>query len=271
MSFIVSKIAWFFLQPSNAIVLAMLFSVLAARRRWRGGRSLLLMTTATLAIITILPVGQWLLLPLETRLSSPKVLPKAIDGAIVLGGGFDGRVAKLPDRVELSGAGDRVTALIALGKRYPDAKLVYSGGSGALLGNRVPGASLAKAFYQQQGFDPKNVLFENTSKNTWENALNSRDLVRPSPDETWLLVTSASHMPRAIGVFRQLDWDVVPFPVDYRVPKVEEEGPLSDIDFRLNAAARLVELDLAAKEWIGLFAYWLMGRTTSLVPTPTSQ
>lgn len=271
MSFTVSKIAWFFLQPSNAIVLAMLLSVLAAGRRWRGGKALLLTTTATLAFITILPVGQWLLLPLETRLSSPKVLPKAIDGAIVLGGGFDGRVAKLPDRVELSGAGDRVTALIALGRRYPDAKLVYSGGSGALLGNRIAGADLARAFYQQQGFDPKNILFEDTSRNTWENALYSRNLVRPSPDETWLLVTSASHMPRAIGVFRQLDWNVVPFPVDYHVPKVKGEGQTPNFDLRPNASARLVELDLAAKEWIGLFAYWLMGRTTSLVPTPTSQ
>lgn len=266
MSFTISKVAWLILQPSNAIVLALLVSALLMSFRWKGGRPLFFSAIAALAIVTFLPVGQWLLLPLESRLSSPAALPKEIDGAIVLGGGFVARAAALPDRVELSSAADRVTTLIALGRRYPEAKLVYSGGVGHLLGNRTPGAEQAKAFYRQQGFDLKRIVFEGASRNTWENALYSRKLVQPSPGETWLLVTSASHMPRAVGVFRKLEWNVTPFPVDFHVVKSDGGQRAYRFDLSLDAASRLGELDLAAKEWIGLLAYWLMGRTTALTP-----
>jgi uncharacterized SAM-binding protein YcdF (DUF218 family) len=265
MSFTISKILWLFLQPSNALLLFLLLSALLAAAGWRGGRPLMAAATGALSFVSLLPVGQWLLLPLESRLSSPVELPKEIDGAIVLGGGFDGRTAALPNRVELSSAADRVTALIALGRRYPDAKLVYSGGVGALLGERTPGAEQAKAFYQQQGFDLKRIVFEGKSRNTWENAVYSRDLVKPAPDETWLLVTSASHMPRAVGVFRKLDWNVTPYPVDFHVVNAGDQLAYA-FDPTVDVAARLGELDLAAKEWVGLLAYWLMGRTAALSP-----
>lgn len=268
MFFTVSKIALTILRPSNAAVLASLFAMLAAMLQWKGGHAFLLITTTTLAMIAILPVGQWLLLFLEYRLPSPTTLPKGIDGAIVLGGGFNCRASKLPDYVELGDAGNRAATLIRLGRHYPAAILVYSGGSGTLLGSPMHEADQARAFFQQQGFDPKDILFEEASRNTWENALNTVKLVRPSPNQTWLLVTSASHMPRAVGVFRKLGWPVVPFPVDFKVPKAIERGGIVGLDWRFNASARLSELDRAVKEWIGLLAYWLSGKTASLLPAP---
>ena len=266
MSYLTSKIAWLLLQPSNALLLILLVGTLLSVSSRHRGRSMMSIVAFCLAFVTILPVGQWLLLPLESWLSSSIELPEEIDGAIVLGGGFDSRIASLPERVELSSAADRVTALITLGRRYPRAKLVYSGGVGPLLGERTPDADQAKTFYRQQGFDPERIVFEGKSRNTWENALYSRDLVNPAPDETWLLVTSASHMPRAIGVFRKLDWNVTPHPVDFHVMKDAADRTAYSFDLTFDVAARLGELDLAAKEWVGLLAYWLMGRTNGLTP-----
>lgn len=270
MSFTVSKVVWLFLQPSNAIVLALLLFTLASCFRLRGGKVLVVATVIVLGVVSFLPVGQWFLLPLENRFSSDADLPSRVDGVIVLGSGFNGRTAQLPDRVELSDAADRVTTLISLGRRYPEAKLVYSDGIGKLFGDRLPGAEQAKAFYRQQGFDLGRIIFEDRSRNTWENALYSSELVEPSPEETWLLVTSARHIPRAIGVFRKLDWHVVPFPVDYRAAKPGAETQVPRFDLP-NVAARLRELDLAAKEWVGLLAYWLAGRTPALLPPLTHQ
>ena len=73
-------------------------------------------------------------------------------------------------------------------------------------------------------------------------------------------------MPRAVSVFQKLDWDVVPFPVDFKVPRANHRNQVAGFDWRLNAGARLTELDLAAKEWIGLLVYWVVGRTESLLP-----
>ena len=130
--------------------------------------------TCLIAIATLLPFGQWLLYPLESRLPGPTALPATIDGAIVLGSGFNSRITNLPEHIELTDAGDRVTTLIRIGRRYPTAVLVYSGGSGCLLGKSAVEATQARAFYRQLGFNPEKIIFEDTSRNTWENARNSK-------------------------------------------------------------------------------------------------
>ncbi len=268
MSFTASKVLFIIFRPSNAIVLATITAILLAILQWKYGKTFLLITTTIFVMSTTLPIGQLLLLPLEYRLPPPETMPKNIDGVIVLGGGFNSLSTRLPDYVELGDAGDRVTALIRLGRHYPEATLVYSGGSGALLGNPSQAADQARTFYRQQGFDPDNILFEEASRNTWENALYSLELVKPIRDQMWLLVTSASHMPRAVGVFRKLDWSVLPFPVDYKVPRTVGTIGVIGLDWRFNASARLAELDSAAKEWIGLLVYWLTGKTMSILPEP---
>ncbi len=96
----------------------------------------------------------------------------------------------------------------------------------------------------------------------------TRDLVRPGPDERWLLVTSAYHMPRSIGIFRQAGWPVIAYPVDYRTSgSVDLWSTLGEL-IQPSVADRLVEFDVAVKTWVGLLAYWLMGRTSALLPAP---
>jgi uncharacterized SAM-binding protein YcdF (DUF218 family) len=86
----------------------------------------------------------------------------------------------------------------------------------------------------------------------------------PQPGQRWLLVTSASHMPRAVGVFRQIGWPVIAYPVDYRTAGGASIGTLP------NVSRRWLEFDDAIRAWIGLIAYWLAGRIASPFPGPAA-
>jgi uncharacterized SAM-binding protein YcdF (DUF218 family) len=266
--FVLSKLAWALVQPSNLLLLLLILAsagLLLGHRRF--GTWLLCGVTATLLAVTVLPIGTWLLLPIENRFAPP-ALPERIDGVVVLGGAVEEQISALRGQIALNEAAERVTALVELARRYPDARLVVSGGTGSLVEGPGHPARALEAFYREQGLDLARIVFEERSRNTRENAIFTRQLVRPGPDERWLLVTSAYHMPRSIGVFRAAGWPVIAYPVDYR-----SAGP---IDLRAvlgrlaepDVAEPLIELDLAVKSWVGLAAYRLMGRTSALFPAP---
>jgi uncharacterized SAM-binding protein YcdF (DUF218 family) len=118
--------------------------------------------------------------------------------------------------------------------------------------------------FDSLGLPPGRVLFESASRTTFENAILSRDLVAPSPGQTWLLVTSASHMPRSVGVFRRAGWPVMPWPVGYKTMRA------GAAPFALTLGVRIENLDWAFHEWIGLVAYRLMDRTDSWFPAPAA-
>ena len=104
---------------------------------------------------------------------------------------------------------------------------------------------------------------ERRSRNTQENAEFSKALVNPKDGERWLLVTSAYHMPRSVGLFRKAGFAVEPYPVDWRV------GGASDLlRFAPVAAEGLERTDIAMREWIGLTAYWASGRIDQWFPGP---
>ncbi len=268
MSFVLSKLLWLLIQPSNLLLLMILLAASLARR-WPGAtRRLLSLTLTGVVTITFLPVGQWLLMPIEQRFPEVRTPPPDVDGIIVLGGGVDAGPSIARSQLALNAGAERLTASAWLAKRYPDAKLVYSGGSGRLVGLPFDLAEGVRAFYVRQGLDPDRIMFEGTSRNTLENAVFSSDLVAPEPDETWLLVTSASHMPRSVGIFRKIGWNVVPFPVDYRHAATLGLKGYLNIIVQPDVGQRLVELDDGLRAWVGLIAYWLMGRTSALFPEP---
>jgi uncharacterized SAM-binding protein YcdF (DUF218 family) len=106
------------------------------------------------------------------------------------------------------------------------------------------------------------VTLEPRSRNTVENAVFSKAIAQPKPGERWLLVTSAQHMPRSVGAFRQAGFPVEAYPVAWR----------TDVHYRfglsLTIGSNLARLDLAANEWVGLLAYWLAGQSSALWPAP---
>lgn len=242
--------------PSNLLGMSLLVAVVL---RWRR---LLVPVVGVLALVVLLPVGLWLHQPLEDRFARPAALPERVDGIIVLGGAQEQQVATARGVLALSRNGERLIEGLALAQRHPGARLVFSGRSGVLGGGGGSEQVVNEIFLELARFPMERVLQEDRSRNTWENALYTRELVQPGADEVWLLVTSAAHMPRSIGIFRRLGWPVVPWPVDYQSAG-GWEWPSS-----LAAAARLDELDLATREWLGLLAYRLMGRTDALFPGP---
>lgn len=262
MFYYASKILWLLAQPSNLLVVVVgsaVCALLLDRRRltlW-----LLCPAAAALIAISLLPLGQWLLLPLENRFAALARLPDRIDGIIVLGGAVDLAVAEGRGVVAFGESAERNITMIELARRYPRAKVVFTGGLDEILGTEVSEADVIREFTRRHGLDGR-VIFEDRSRNTYENALFSKALVAPRPDERWLLVTSASHIPRSVGVFRRVGWPVIAYPVDYRTTgRVQLLAPP-------DAAKRWLEFDLAVKAWTGLLAYWLSDRSDSPFPGP---
>lgn len=263
MFFYVSKILWMLAQPSNLLLLLVVSGTLALLLGRRKLAAWLLCPTAgALALIGLLPVGDWLALPLENRFPALAEPPGRVDGIVVLGGAVDLEVADGRGLVAFREGAERITTMIALARRYPDARVVYTGGQSWVLNTENSEAGVVRTFARQQGLAPGRVVFEDRARNTYQNAMYAKPLAAPQPGDQWLLVTSAAHMPRSVGVFRQLGWPVIAYPVDHRTPG----------EIRLwagfDTAERLVEFDQAVKAWVGLLAYWLSGRTDALLPAP---
>jgi uncharacterized SAM-binding protein YcdF (DUF218 family) len=155
----------------------------------------------------------------------------------------------------------RYAAMVMLARRYPTARLVFSGGSGELLHPDAPEDRTARQLLAQLGLDPARVTFEHESRNTWENMVDSKRLVQPLPGERWILVTAAMHMPRSVGVARAVGWPVIAWATDYETPDA-----VSILHGRVGDGLDII--DAAVKEWIGLAAYRATGRTASLFPAP---
>jgi len=261
--FLLSKIFWIFAAPGNLLVLLLTVGTLRlAMTRRRGGFGFIAVATVGLLAMTVLPVGEWLLVPLENRFVAPPDLPPRIDGIIVLGGAVDEAVSGARGQIRLNRAADRLSSAARLAQRFPEARVVVAGGNRSLFAEEPAEATIMREFLVERGIDPAHITLEARSRNTDENARLAYEEAQPKPGESWLLVTSAAHMPRAVGCFRAAGWAVIPYPVDYRTAgrfTVVSELSLSD---------QLALVNGAAREWVALLVYRIMGRTNALFPAP---
>jgi uncharacterized SAM-binding protein YcdF (DUF218 family) len=264
MFFILSKVLGFFAIPSNLVIALGLFGVLLlATRLARIGRRLTIASLIALAVIGISPLGNALIIPLEQRFPPWDDTRGPPDGIVVLGGAITPDVSAARNDVALNEAAERVTAAVALARRYPDARMIYSGGTGALIFPEGSEAASAVRIFESLGIPHARIIAEEQSRNTVENAVFSMLLAMPQPGERWLLVTSGYHMPRAMGVFRQAGFPVEAYPVDWRT-----RGPQDVLRPFSTLSGGLERADTAAREWVGLLVYWLTGRTGALFPGP---
>ena len=251
--FILSKLTGLALQVETWLVIGLIAGRLA-HPRLAGlivGAAL-----AVLLLVGIFPIGEVLLRPLEAEFP-PRAAPARIDGIVVLGGVEDQRPTAAWGDPQLNAAAERLTAAAALAIAHPEARLVFSGGSGRLrdtvLGQpELP--SIAVDFFVALGVDPDRITWEDQSRNTAENAQFSYDVAAPAAGESWVLVTSAFHIGRALNSFEVTGWrEIIPHPVDYRT------GNFRD-GIGWNLAGNLAVLNIAIKEWVGRLAYRLTGR-----------
>lgn len=260
--FVASKLFWMLLRPNT---LALVLCVAGLALVWRGrrvGRWPLLLGLGWYAAVFVLPVAAVLTLPLESRFARPAAPPSDVTGIIVLGGAVEQDLTVAHGIPALNGAAERMTEAVALALRYPAARLVFTGGSAAVVPGGPTEADTARRLFTDLGLPASRLIFEDESRNTWENAVLTHRLLRPEPGQTWLLVTSASHMPRSVGCFRAAGWSVIPWPVNYttgRDPALWWGWPFP---------TRLNQAEGALREWIGLVVYRLTGRSDALFPAP---
>jgi uncharacterized SAM-binding protein YcdF (DUF218 family) len=190
--------------------------------RSRRYKSLALLSLC--AAPAVLPaVADALMWPIETRFQRASLdARRDIAGFIALGGGDE-----------------RIIEAARLARAHPRAKLVITGhGDGA------------ERLARLSGLPPERVLIEPAAQNTFENAQFTAALLTHDVAASWVLVTSASHMPRAVGCFR-------------RAAVVIEAWPVADVTNGWRD-----KLETAVHEWAGLLDYWLRGRTDALFPAP---
>jgi uncharacterized SAM-binding protein YcdF (DUF218 family) len=263
MFFALSKTLSLLVLPSNFLILLGIAGLLLLRTRWRRAGKRLTYTSLTLiALIGFLPFGTFALATLENRF--PRWQPTGTpDGIIVLGGAIDPDLSAERGEAVLGSSLERLTVVPDLARKYPNARIVYSGGNGGLLGGPSE-ADVAGPLFVSLGVPANRILLERTSRNTAENAAFSKSMLDPKPGERWLLVTSAAHMPRAIGCFRAVGFPVEAYPVDWHT-----SGRIADW-LLPNAviSSGLGRLDSTVREWIGLVAYRITGRTSALFPSP---
>jgi uncharacterized SAM-binding protein YcdF (DUF218 family) len=264
MFFILSKTLGILTVPSHVITLLAVAGVVLLWTRFaRAGRRLLFASLALVLVLGALPVGKALMLVLEQRFPPWVASGTPPHGIIVLGGAIEPERSAERGMVSLNGGAERVTEIAALARRFPAARIVFTGGSANLVFAGPPESAFMLDLLESFGIARARVQLEERSRNTAENARFTKALIDPKPGERWLLVTSAMHMPRAAGAFRKAGFAIEAYPVDWNTGGWLDLAkgpfwPLRGLDMT----------DFAMKEWVGLFAYWLAGYTAELLPGP---
>lgn len=244
-------------EPMNLYAVLLLAFALLAVLGWERGRSIgragCFLLAVALFALTLVPLGQWSMLPLENRYPNPD-LPAKVDGILVLTGDESPFLSEARGIPIAGNAGQRHMYLARLAKRYPKARLVVVGNTGAFHDSaKFSTQSIVKELHDGIGIPRDRVEFEAHSRTTHENAVMAKAFVKPQEGQTWLLLTSAFHMPRSVLCFEKEGWKVVPVPTDYfTYPKPQKPHSLQ-------LAHQIRLLSMAAHEYVGLISYWFAG------------
>ena len=256
MTFYLSKFLWFVFNPFNLLIIIIIIGYLFNLFNLKLlSKFFYFFAVFIFFISAVMPTGSYLNYLLEKNFHSKNYLPETIDGILILSGATNPYLTKEHNQINFHGSVERLTESVSLIKKYPNAKIIFSGGSGSLKYPSLDHASVAKNFFSNMGIDSSKIYYEKTSHNTYENILFSKRIARPKINEKWLLVTSAFHLNRSLGVSEKLEWIFIPYAVDFNKTK-KFSWKLS-----FNLLSNLLEFQQASHEWAGLLAYYLMGRS----------
>ena len=248
------------LEPGNLYLLLRTGAVVLLWTRWfQIGRLLALVTALIGIFVATVPAGRVFIANLENRFEPPRPMPERIDGIIYLSDNLKELFVKARKSMATNAGQPRIIELELLAKNYPDAQVVIS--QPEPFQGKADATHLFAEFLELHGFDPKRGTLESGSGNTYEQASSIRRLKNPHSQETWLLVTTASAMPRAIGGFRKAGWNVLAYPIDFVTTGEETLAPTLDMLSGWGLLRR------ASIEGVALVADRLMGRTDALVPS----
>lgn len=258
--YFLSKLLGFVISVDNILILSLLFGVIFINTYKVIARTLLTISIGGLLTLTLFPIGSLLIAPLEKRFPIPQQLPENIAGIIVLGGAESLRPSIVHQQLQFNEAAERVMSIPRLAQKYPNTTLIIASGVRTSIDKTIKGAYLIEQWLKPLLPPTVTVHIEDQSRNTWQNAKYSlKYRTSEHKDDPWLLVSSAAHMPRSVGVFRQLNWNIIPYPVDF------QSYPLTLYPHFSN---NISVLRRAYHEWVGLLAYYLNGYTNALYPKP---
>lgn len=254
--FVLSKLVGYLTQPLLWVFALLLLGLLLQKRKPQFARRLL--WGALLAMLCMGWMGppEWVINRLERQYAE---MPLDADlrgyvGVVVLGGATEsGALQQAHVQPQLNGAGERMTAPVAMLLRHPHLRIVFTGGEGALFGSGPSEADRAKVFFESVGLTAGKVEYESVSRNTFENAVLTAQLPGMDTKQRWLLVTSAFHMPRSMATFEKAGWNVTAYPVDFFTGT-----EATWTNYSLGGGAGRWEL--AVHELLGLVAYRIKGR-----------
>lgn len=252
MFFYLSKIITFLMDPLFVILLLLLVFIVRGTRRTRT-RLLFLIIFLGLYSFSTAFVANGLLRTLE-HLVQPSP-PMNRYAAVIVLSGMTGNQNSVHQRFDFSGAVDRILAGVQMVRTGKSDLLVISGGDGSLTQRNHPEADLLRAFAIDWGVQPGQILIDRSSRNTYQNAVNTRSLLETRKDDRLLLITSAFHIFRSKGCFKKVGLEVDVFPVDYR-------GEKEVADFRgyLPSSASLATTNRVIHEVVGIIVYGMTGR-----------
>jgi uncharacterized SAM-binding protein YcdF (DUF218 family) len=249
MFFSAAKLFAFLFMPSHVLMWLLLGVILCAFAGCRRiARNLALAAAFLFLVIAVVPVWTWPIRSLEDQYPRAS-WPAHVDGVVVLGRGLDTSLLRARGVPTLERAAPRLIGGFEVMRRYPGARLVFTGGD-ATNDPALAEAVAARYILGQMGADPSRLILEDRARDTYENLVFSRRLVHPKPGEVWLLATSAWHMPRAMAVADRIGWKMLPWPTEYLT------HPQGLHDF-LRIGHNIDQSDVAFHEWLGLLAYRL--------------
>jgi len=260
MSFYLSKFLWLIINPFNILIFLLLVTIfflfLKKNKLMYFFLSLFLIVLVSFGIF---PLGKFLIYKLEKNYHNEIILPDKVDGLLILGGATNPFLSDEYNQINLNDSVERLVESITLIKKYTEATIIFTGGSGSIHNPKMDHARIAKQFFVQVGLDTDKMIFENKSRNTYENILYSKNIVKPKKNEKWIVITSAFHMNRAIFIGEKNDWALIPYAVDFFQPKKFKYRP------NLSLLNNFNQMQRGSHEWIGLMAYYLMGRTSRIL------
>jgi uncharacterized SAM-binding protein YcdF (DUF218 family) len=261
MFFTLSKILAILVEP---LAYPYLLLAVALVMRWRRRRRMMKICTAGALLLPllygVLSLSSAPLQYLENRYDVPSLPGPPVDGVIVLGGHTAfGDISESRNQPQQTKAADRLTKGLMLHRTNPGSTLLFSGFDGRLTPAGWSEAETIRRLVTELGVADDGIIYESTSRNTYENAVNSLAVAVPQPGSRWVLVTSAAHMPRAKGAFAAAGWDsIIAYPVDFQT------GTSASGIFDLEVGTDAVRTWL--HEYVGIAVYWATGRSAILIP-----
>ena len=259
MSFYLSKFLWSFINPFNILLIFIFIGILFHwLLKYRIYKLFYFIALIIFIFTAVMPTGNLLFYLLEKNYQNQELLPKKVNGILVLSGATNPGLSREYNQIHLNDSVERLTESIKLIQIFPESKVIFSGGSGSITNVKLTHAAIAKNFYKQLNVNTKKIIFEDKSRNTYENILFSFEIAKPQEEENWILITSAFHMNRAMNIAEKIDWKLIPYAVDFKTPK--------SFSWSLSFAffSNLSDFQYAAHEWTGLIAYYFMGRTNKI-------